>query len=185
MPSIEAAVQWAINIANDETHGYDQANRNGPDYDCSSFVGHALKLGGGFNVNGGITTRNMVAALKAVGFKEVTDGTRKRGDVFVKPGSHTVMAINSTQIVHASINEKGTTTGGKTGDQTGKEICVRCYYNYSGGWTYQLRYTGSDYDAGDGDVGDVESEPGFYRPREKKKYNFLLMTAHKRRKGLM
>lgn len=27
-----------IDIANDDSHGYDQDNRWGPDYDCSSFV---------------------------------------------------------------------------------------------------------------------------------------------------
>ena len=35
---IEAAVNWAIQIANDNSHGYDQANRWGPDYDCSSLL---------------------------------------------------------------------------------------------------------------------------------------------------
>ena len=36
---IEAAVNWAIQIANDNSHGYDQANRWGPDYDIDSGVG--------------------------------------------------------------------------------------------------------------------------------------------------
>ena len=32
----EAAVQWAVNIANDQSHGYSQASRWGnPDYDIS------------------------------------------------------------------------------------------------------------------------------------------------------
>ncbi len=38
MSVIDNAVNWAIDIANDKTHGYDQTNRWGPDYDCSSFV---------------------------------------------------------------------------------------------------------------------------------------------------
>ena len=32
---VEEAVQWAIDTANDSSHGYDQGNRWGPDYDCS------------------------------------------------------------------------------------------------------------------------------------------------------
>ena len=52
------------------------------------------------------------------------------------------MSISNTKIAHASINEKGTTTAGKTGDQTGKEICIRDYYEYSGGWDVHLRYAG-------------------------------------------
>ena len=31
-------------------------------------------------------------------------------------------------IGHASINEKGKVTGGKKGDQTGKEVCIRTWY---------------------------------------------------------
>lgn len=38
MGKIEIATQWMINLANDDTHGYDQAHRWGPDYDCSSAV---------------------------------------------------------------------------------------------------------------------------------------------------
>ena len=46
-PSVEAAVQWAINTAYDQSHGYSQVNRWGnPDYDCSSFVYYALKNSG-------------------------------------------------------------------------------------------------------------------------------------------
>jgi hypothetical protein len=43
------------------------------------------------------------------------------------------------RIGHASINEKGKASGGKAGDQTGKEICIRNYYVYKGGWSYVLR----------------------------------------------
>ena len=46
-PSIEKAIAWAINIANDDSHGYTQRlnRRTGPDYDCSSFVSSAFKIG--------------------------------------------------------------------------------------------------------------------------------------------
>lgn len=37
-------------------------------------------------------------------------------------------------IGHSSINEKGTTTGGSKGDQTGKEVCIRNWYLHKKGW---------------------------------------------------
>lgn len=38
----------------------------------------------------------------------------------------------SVQIGHASIDERGKAKGGKAGDQTGKEVCIRDWYN--GNW---------------------------------------------------
>ena len=38
MGVIDNAVQWATDIANDDSHGYSQSVRWGPHYDCSSFV---------------------------------------------------------------------------------------------------------------------------------------------------
>ena len=46
MGIIEKYVTWAVNIANDNTHGYSQAVRWSPDYDCSSFVISALEAAG-------------------------------------------------------------------------------------------------------------------------------------------
>ena len=55
---VESAVQWAIAIAEDDTHGYSQGaenatdwrpytgSREGVDYDCSSLVYHAFEHGG-------------------------------------------------------------------------------------------------------------------------------------------
>ena len=63
-----------------------------------------------------------------------------RGDVLLKPGSHTEMYISNSQLVGASQNEHGGVTGGQTGDQTGEEIHVHGYYNYP--WQYVLRYPG-------------------------------------------
>lgn len=142
MPDLNLSVEWAINIANDDKHGYDQANRQGPNYDCSSFVSNAL-ANGGFNISRGNTTRTLYNALTSIGFESIgLNETRQKGDIFLKVGHHVIMCINETQIVHASINEKGTTTGGQSGDQTGKEIYIRNFYNYKGGWDYHLRLKG-------------------------------------------
>ena len=40
-------------------------------------------------------------------------------------------------IAHASIDERGKTSGGKSGDQTGKEVCIRTWYSKP--WKYVLR----------------------------------------------
>lgn len=143
MANIEQAVQWMEDIANDDTHGYDQQYRNGPDYDCSSFVGTALNQAG-FNVNPNSTTYNLRTQLLANGFIAIPiNAARQRGDIFLSTQHHVVMCTSPTHIVHASINEKGTVRGGQTGDQTGKEICIRTYYNYSRGWDYHFRYVGA------------------------------------------
>lgn len=142
MSNIEKAVSFMIDIAKDDSHGYDQIHRTGgTDYDCSSLVGTALNQAG-FNVKKSSTTRTLRTQLLACGFKTVSvGGARKRGDIFLKEGHHVVMCTDANNIVHASINEKGKTTGGKPGDQTGKEICVRSFYNYKGGWDYHFRFS--------------------------------------------
>lgn len=143
MSKLENAVVWAVKIANDDTHGYAQDNRNGnPDYDCSSFIGTALNQAG-FNIKKTSTTATLYNQLVACGFKTVNTGERERGDIYLTPNKHVVMCTDGYNIVHASINEKGGISGGKAGDQTGKEICVRSFYTPSYGWTYHLRYSDS------------------------------------------
>ena len=48
----------------------------------------------------------------------------------------------SVRIGHASIDENGNATGGKAGDQTGKELCTRDWYTK--GWNVLLRPLRSD-----------------------------------------
>ncbi len=153
----EKAVTWAIGIANDDSHGYDQgANRWKQDYDCSALVIQAWEQAGAPVRTAGATyTGNMKRIFLANGFADVTKSVNlatgaglQRGDVLLKEAHHTAMSIGSGQIVQASINEKGTTTGGQVGDQTGREIWTRSYYNYTGGWDCVLRYTGDQTVAG-------------------------------------
>ena len=144
MPDIEKAVKFMEDIANDPAHGYAQDHRNGdPDYDCSSLVGTALNIAG-FNVSKGSTTRNLYQQLKNCGFIELPiDAPRKRGDVMLSVGHHVVVCTDENNIVHASLNENGGIKNGQSGDQTGKEICIRSYYNHKNSWTYHLRYNSS------------------------------------------
>lgn len=148
---IEKAVTWALQVAQDPAHGYDQTNRWGPDYDCSSLLISAWQQAGVQVKTAGATyTGNMLLAFLKCGFEDVTAEINlttgaglQRGDVLLNARHHTAMCIGSGQIVHASINEAGKAIGGKSGDQTGREICVRSYYRYSGGWDRVLRYVRS------------------------------------------
>lgn len=159
MGKIETATQWMIDLANDDSHGYDQTSRWGPDYDCSSAVITAWEYAGvPVKSNGAAATGSMYSPFIKCGFSDVTSqitlssgGGLQYGDVLLRTGSsgHTAMYIGSSKIVHASQNENGSATGGKTGDQNGKEICTRSYYNSP--WTYVLRYTSG---GGGGSTGD-------------------------------
>lgn len=145
MSIIDNAVTRALEIAADDSHGYDQSQRWGPDYDCSSLVIDCFKRAG---VPLSCTyTGNMRGDMLRCGFKDVTGSVDlatgaglERGDVLLNHVHHTALYIGGGQIVQASINEYGTTTGGQTGDQTGREIYERTYYNYP--WDCALRYVG-------------------------------------------
>ena len=170
---IENAVTMAEAIALDDTHGYDQVDRWGnPNYDCSGLVINCLENAGiPAKQKGATYTGNMPEVLPNIGFKNVitsvnlsTGSGMKRGDVLLGNG-HTAFYCGNGKLVHASINEKGTTTGGKSGDQTGREICIRSYYNKP--WKYVYRYTGEVSNAGTvsvrnylqkGDSGDAVKE---------------------------
>lgn len=146
MGKTDEAVRLALKMADDPTHGYDQAYRWGPDYDCSSFLITVWeRVGVPLKSAGATYTGNMKAAALSVGFVDVTNKVNtangsglQLGDILLHEKAHTAMFVGNGNIVHASINENGTITGGKTGDQTGKEISVRTYYN--GGWNVVLRY---------------------------------------------
>lgn len=147
---IESATSWAEGIAKDDIHGYDQIHRWSPDYDCSSLVISAYK-------HAGITTNatytgNMRTLFIQHGFKDVTSSCNlstgeglERGDVLLvhnKYHQHTAIYCGNGYEVEASINEKGTTKGGKTGDQTGREILIRTFRTNF--YTTVLRYINSN-----------------------------------------
>ena len=146
MNVIDKAINWAVSIANDNSHGYDQLHRWGPDYDCSSLIISAWNDGAGIPVKaaGATYTGNMKNAFVKCGFKAIEARQSLplilKGDVLLNEKHHTCMAIGGGQIVQASINEQGKAVGGRTGDQTGREILTCNYYVPSYGWDYVLRY---------------------------------------------
>ncbi len=145
--SLEYAIQWAVNIANDDSHGYSQTNRNGPDYDCSSLVSTAFS-NAGFGVSGSLNTRNMKEAFVSAGFIWI-DGSSipgfpssaanlQRGDIVLDEGTHVELYLGNNQLVGAH-SDYGYPA---TGDYNGKEISVGTYYGSSSSvkWDGVLRY---------------------------------------------
>ncbi len=148
---LERALQWAIAIANDNSHGYSQSNRWGnPDYDCSSFVISALKAAG-YDVGGATFTQNMRSALTPRGFTWIPwsqiggAGNLRRGDILLNDSTntskqHTEFYLGNNQNVGAHQNYGYPAPG----DQTGREISVSGYYDHP--WTGVLRENGASVD---------------------------------------
>lgn len=139
---VESAVQFMIDVANDDSHGYSQdANRRwgNPDYDCSSLVITAFKQAG-FDVGKATYTGNMRDVFRKAGFEVIKfGGLLRRGDILLNDTYHTAVYLGGGQIVQASSSENGGKFG-IPGDQTGREIHIRDYYDYSRGWNVILRY---------------------------------------------
>lgn len=150
MSKIEKYVGYAIDLAVDNSHGYDQTNRNGPDYDCSSLVNYVVKKAG-IPIKA-TYTGNMLDDYLFNGFFIASDVNKETGeglqigDILLThyngKSGHTAIYVGNGKLVHASGNEFGGVTGGKTGDQTGNEICIVDYFNFP--WMYVLRYAEED-----------------------------------------
>lgn len=137
---VEDAIEWAVNTANDNSHGYSTKKRNGPDYDCSSFICTAFN-DAGFDINCNLTTKTMMDAFKKAGFTvyKKSQASIKRGDILLKPGSNSQLYLGNNQCVSASYDYDG-----KQGDSSGKEIQVRnkssCSFCKNKNYTYIIRY---------------------------------------------
>jgi len=166
---IEKAIKQMEEWAADNSHGYDQIYRWGEkgDFDCSAAVIQAWENAGvPVKTKGATYTGNMLSVFKKCGFKDVTSSINlstgsglKRGDVLLNQKKHTAMYCGNGYEVEASINEKGTATGGKAGDQTGREFLKRKYRNYP--WTHVLRYTEKAVEAVKEDKSNVKIEPAY------------------------
>ncbi|MBR3622645.1 MAG: C40 family peptidase [Selenomonadaceae bacterium] len=169
---IEKAVAWAIEIAKDNTHGYSQGaenatknhpytgSREGPDYDCSALVYHALdhagfdiiaawrknpsfmKLYNGKQETGDSDT--IWTDLKVIGgfakynWNDVKN-CLKRGDILCDPKHHVAIYIGNGKTVEARgvNNPKG--GDWRTGDQGGE---IDIYSAYGRSWKEVYRYVG-------------------------------------------
>jgi cell wall-associated NlpC family hydrolase len=169
---MEKAVVWALQIAADNRHGYSQGaenatannpytgSREGPDYDCSSLVYHALEQAGfpiiaawqknpdyyklydGKQLTGDADTiwpdLQKIGGFTKYSWAEVKDNLQ-RGDILCRPEAHVAIYIGDGKTVEARgvNNPKGGEY--RTGDQGGE---IDCYSAYGRGWTEVYRYTG-------------------------------------------
>ncbi len=169
---MEKAVAWALQVAADNRHGYSQGaenatsnnpytgSREGPDYDCSSLVYHALehagfpviaawqknpdyyKLYNGKQLTGDADTiwpdLQKIGGFTKYSWAEAKDNLQ-RGDILCRPEAHVAIYIGNGKTVEARgvNNPKGGEY--RTGDQGGE---IDCYSAYGRGWTEVYRYTG-------------------------------------------
>ena len=140
-PSIEAALEWAVEIAEDDSHGYSRRNRTGPNYDCSSFVSYAL-MAGGFEVGGPLGTGGFISVVEKLGFtvfRRSEVGSLCRGDILLRPSSHVELYLGDGRCVAAHQDYDY-----RSGDSKGKEIQVRdqenCPFCHRQQYTYVIRY---------------------------------------------
>lgn len=141
MSVIEEACNYMIDLATDDTHGYSQYNRWLPDVDCSSSIILAYEQTG-VKKAGATYTGNMRTAFVKCGFEAIPykkGMTLIRGDVLLNEKHHTCLYLGNKKIVQASCSETGGITG-RTGDQTGREVAIGNFYEFSKGWDYVLRY---------------------------------------------
>lgn len=155
------AVSFAVNIANDNSHGYSQRIRslyeiNIPkSFDCSSlaltayyyaFLKNGLTKQARYLKENCSYTGNMLKMLNA-GFEVVARNQTAhakmiKGDLELNTTHHVAMAIDKNNIVHARSSERTTNTR----DDSGNEIRTQSWYLYSHGWTHRLRFTGKGID---------------------------------------
>ena len=154
---INDAVDYAVGIANNNSHGYSQAVRslynitNPKSFDCSSlvltsyyyaFIKNGLTKQAEYLKANCSYTGNMMKMLncgfEVVATNQTAYSKMQKGDIELNITYHTAMAIDKNNIVHARSSE-GTSD---TKDNSGNEIRVQGWYLYSHGWDKRLRFTG-------------------------------------------
>ncbi len=144
---MEAALAWALEIAADDSHGYSQSERFGPNYDCASFVCTAL-MEGGFSLEDCLSPAGLVALLPELGFTVYRRGETepRRGDILVRTGVHVefCMGNGGCLAAHRNYDRRSGDSGGheieyRLGD--GESCCPFCEQQQ---YNYILRYEGAE-----------------------------------------
>ena len=136
---INKFIKFVKDTANDNSHGYSQLHRWGPDYDCSSMT-YAAAYYAGYNVKRTDPryTGSMIGDFTKAGWTFVPfDGNLgdiEPGDILLNTVHHVAVAIGDGLLAQASQDEEGGVEGRQAGDQTGLEIHIRTLYNYP--WTH-------------------------------------------------
>ncbi len=120
-----------LKLVNDDSHGYSQSNRWGPDYDCSSSIITALKWAG-FDTGNASYTGNMSSELTKHGWERLPYKSPKRGDILLNDATHVEMSLGNGNNAgfHSAHGHP------ETGDQAHEAYVGRD----PGGWAAILRY---------------------------------------------
>lgn len=137
-------------IADDNSHGYSMYNRNGPDYDCSSFVFYSLVNAGVLTADQGpFNTTNMGSVLTAAGFEQIPydKNNLQAGDIIVDPrpgaNGHTTTIYSNE---NGDIKEIAAhyDMDGHSGDSSGNEISIAPFSEGRQQYQYIYRLSGSN-----------------------------------------
>ena len=120
-PKLAAMLEWGIAIAEDDSHGYSQTYRFGPNYDCTSFISAAL-MEGGFGLDHQLSTYTLVSELPDYGFAVYRRGETEPqlGDILVSRGEHAEICMGNGGCLAAHMDYDGW-----SGDSSGHEIECR------------------------------------------------------------
>lgn len=126
---VERYLSWAIAMANDNSHGYSQIDRWGPDYDCSSLVISALNAAG-LETGEATYTGNMRSELSKYGWAysayNGNPASLLRGDILLHDQNHVEFYLGNLSRLGAHSDENGGIgEGARSGDQTGNEISIK------------------------------------------------------------
>jgi len=138
MALYEAALQWAVDFANDDSHGYSQDGtlRWTTQADCSSLTYRAYQHAGypiphGVNDKTGYTG-SMVRDFTAAGFECLTYNRNAlcRGDIILAPSHHVEMYLGDGLTVAAHGGSYSVYDYGHEGDTNNVEINVSPVWNF-------------------------------------------------------
>lgn len=154
MNAVDLLIQRATYWAEEANLGYDQNNRwdirDHGECDCTSLAywcaweAKLLERPADYRsrtLYSGTIERDCVAA----GWTKLapTISALRPGDYILSTYHHVAICVSGAgwgaYIAEANIDERGKTTGGQTGDQTGRETRIIPIYEYSAGWDCILR----------------------------------------------
>lgn len=134
-PKLQKFISIMIALCNDNSHGYSQSNRWGPNFDCSSSIIYSLRAAG-LQTGSANYTGNM-DVLCRYGWKKISSSSAGRGDILVC-SSHAALYLGNGQTAEFHRDYDG-----RSGDSSGRESNVGKSWKPSSSYSYALRYTGN------------------------------------------
>lgn len=138
MGSRKALVSFVRDWCADDSHGYSQTDRWGPDCDCSSLM-YMAAINAGYRVpeSGTRYTGTMRKDFEKAGFAvQPFNGdlwSYPEGAIYLNECAHTEMDLGN-YFGGAHVDENGNVSGGQTGDQSGNEVSLCEKYDYPWEW---------------------------------------------------